>query len=570
MSLEYRVRFGSADSVDVDVAYVVSALPTLEACKQLCRSDSENRNLIVVSEGQVVDCFKGAPDETNNAIFATYGLHAQERANPIAAPVTRIVPLKIVRATRTILSLLSRGPERARIKAALRAHDQHLRLCTLAELSLAGPHTTVDQRKSIAFQLGQSLALVHGSELYTKREIAAEFPSLRPFLDRCEVDPEQASALEDARDDLVAALDEVYVRRQGTLNLFCYKNSVTVREWNLYCVQSRGVIIDMARERCVCFPYAKFFKLGEQPGWTHEELVGPAGSPGREPSEIVDKIDGSFVSAYRHEGAVHFACKGNFDVEQAREAARIAQRYDFEALDFSRYYFTLEVVYPGNRFPSGFASVDYGERALFLTGARERRSHAMLPYAEITRMAEQSGLRSPARFEGTLAEALALTRDDRWHNHEGWVANFGGKRVKIKRSSYMRINDILNGLKHGNSRVLKKYLRMSEAEWSAYVEILPPEFQAHVDAEISFYEGKRDELLGLVDGLIHARHERAAPRIFIDFVLARVDPAYHKIAFRRMRGHDCEGLLRSLALERIFDSGRKIETVAWGLVRASS
>lgn len=50
---------GSEDSVDVDVAYVVPVMPVVRDCHAFCAADAkENRNLVVLRDGVVVDCFK--------------------------------------------------------------------------------------------------------------------------------------------------------------------------------------------------------------------------------------------------------------------------------------------------------------------------------------------------------------------------------------------------------------------------------------------------------------------------------------------------------------------------------
>ena len=115
-------EFGSADSIDVDVLQVVDSLPSLEECKALCRDSKYNLNLVTVKDGVIADCFKGLPDETNNALLRTHSLHrsGEGRSLPIDREVLRIVPLKIVRGTRLILSMLTRTPYRSPIKAALR------------------------------------------------------------------------------------------------------------------------------------------------------------------------------------------------------------------------------------------------------------------------------------------------------------------------------------------------------------------------------------------------------------------------------------------------------------------
>ena len=59
-----RFVHGSEDSTDLDVMYMIPALPAVPVCHRFCEADpAENRNLIVVREGRVHAAFKGLPDE---------------------------------------------------------------------------------------------------------------------------------------------------------------------------------------------------------------------------------------------------------------------------------------------------------------------------------------------------------------------------------------------------------------------------------------------------------------------------------------------------------------------------
>ena len=50
---------GSEDSLDLDVVYVVPVMPAVRDCHAFCADDpDENRNLVVLRDGVVVDCFK--------------------------------------------------------------------------------------------------------------------------------------------------------------------------------------------------------------------------------------------------------------------------------------------------------------------------------------------------------------------------------------------------------------------------------------------------------------------------------------------------------------------------------
>ena len=96
---------GSADSLDKDIHYVFDELPPLNDCKVFCSTDpNENRNIIVIKDGEVVQCYKGTIDEVNNAIFRTYSLHEQSSPLLITHNIKRDAKLKAIRAVRIILS----------------------------------------------------------------------------------------------------------------------------------------------------------------------------------------------------------------------------------------------------------------------------------------------------------------------------------------------------------------------------------------------------------------------------------------------------------------------------------
>ena len=186
--------YGSSDSTDVDIAYIVDELPSLNECKHFCSSDkSENRNLITIDNGIITNCYKGTKDELNNAIKNTYSLHHQTTPLLITKSVDRNLPLKIVRSIRSILSHLSRSQYRSEVKLALRS-DFDCRLNTLSNIDLTTIDFTTlnnnmskeDILKLIAFQSGQCLGLINGDEYFTKKDISLVYPELSKFLFRIE------------------------------------------------------------------------------------------------------------------------------------------------------------------------------------------------------------------------------------------------------------------------------------------------------------------------------------------------------------------------------------------------
>lgn len=205
ISHEYTI-FGSSDSSDLDVMFYVNKIPQPQECKELIlklksylklvyfeynHPDSYfDPNLCVVSNGIVVDCFKGTVDEVNNMLHATQKLHTQYHRQRVYTLLKRNVEEKAARALRGILSYNSRTKYRSIVKPALRG-DARLKIDTIREMDLGsiidtGQYkvTIKDFYKLFAFQLGQTLALIDGIELYDKKSIVDRYPDFKPYLYR--------------------------------------------------------------------------------------------------------------------------------------------------------------------------------------------------------------------------------------------------------------------------------------------------------------------------------------------------------------------------------------------------
>lgn len=187
-----RYVHGSEDSTDLDVHYVFDNLPSFNECQIFCSSDpSENRNIIVIKKGIVTDCFKGTPDEINNGVFLTYSLHEQNCPLLVKELIPRDALIKSVRAVRCLLSHYSRTSFRSLVKSALRSPSWDEKLQALRQIDFKGVNdfkkdTRENVFKIFAFQIGQTLGLLDGVELFTKSSIASHFPLLRPYLYRKE------------------------------------------------------------------------------------------------------------------------------------------------------------------------------------------------------------------------------------------------------------------------------------------------------------------------------------------------------------------------------------------------
>lgn len=172
--------YGSEDSTDIDIAYIVDELPSLQECKKFCSEDkNENRNLITINNGVITNCYKGTVDELNNAILDTYKLHEQNTELLINRKIERDIPLKLIRSIRAMLSHLSRSQYRKEIKLALRSNWttrletlDNIKLNTIDFDNINNNMSREDILKLFAFQIGQCRPLIlSNTEYYTKREI---------------------------------------------------------------------------------------------------------------------------------------------------------------------------------------------------------------------------------------------------------------------------------------------------------------------------------------------------------------------------------------------------------------
>ena len=267
---------GSANSTDLDVLYFVKdpkQFPSFQACTLFCRNSDElvdgktvNRNICLIEDHVISKIFKGNEDEANNAMLRTFPLHQQVFENPVQFNVERVVMLKTVRAFRALLTWFTKNKNhRLKIKEALRSFDfstyRHV-VEHLIDISNESFHSLIyskDAVKSLAFQLGQTLSLIRGTEVYTKNEIAEAFPDLKPMLMREDFNTETFAVLEKYKKELVAHTKPIRNFRIGSTSMsifFCDTSDVYYNAGFLLHKQVNGVVLEMKPgvEFCVYFP----------------------------------------------------------------------------------------------------------------------------------------------------------------------------------------------------------------------------------------------------------------------------------------------------------------------------
>jgi RNA ligase len=261
----------------------------------------------------------------------------------------------------------------------------------------------------------------------------------------------------------------------GGLTQYVYSERCVYQgSWTPVTMAARGLILDINGRAIVATPFPKFFNLGER-GETIPDV----------PFETMEKLDGSLIIIFHHDGRWRTATKGAFQSAQAQWAQAFLDRHDLRALKPGVTYLA-EAIYPENKIV-----VRYDEAGLVLLAAYDAHGFE-LPYSAVHGIGASLGWRTLRRYafasiSDLLTEAQALPRTE-----EGFVIRFeDGHRLKVKGSEYRRIHALI-------SRVTPLALWEAMASGDDLESIrreLPEEFWGDFDTIRNLLDASRDALL---------------------------------------------------------------------------
>lgn len=175
----------------------------------------------------------------------------------------RIVPLKVMNSIRYILILIRQYEEcRKLIVESLKTNDFNVICKTFAEIDLDSIPMETDHKKIVAFQLCQTLSLIHGQQLFTKSDLASKYPQVSHFLYRLQQNDQQRNALNQLKLNLMQSIANVGFRKKEDLHCLFVKPNISQIS-NFFEFQSFGTVIDFNREvtrlhyYCIDFPTPK-------------------------------------------------------------------------------------------------------------------------------------------------------------------------------------------------------------------------------------------------------------------------------------------------------------------------
>jgi RNA ligase len=322
------------------------------------------------------------------------------------------------------------------------------------------------------------------------------------------------------------------------LRLYCYtKSCVYDGQWNDATMVARGLVLDVKNETVVATPFPKFFNAFER-GEVIPDL----------PFETFEKVDGSLIIIFWHDGEWKTTTKGTFGTAQAQWAAGRLKGCDLSALERGTTYLA-EGVYAENRIV-----VRYPKDELVLLAAYDE-SGAELSYVSLSETADQLGFRMVKRHGYESVSQLLALADGLPVDEEGFVVRFNdGLRLKIKGAEYRRIHALISRI-----TPLAMWEIMQAGDDLAKVRRdIPEEFWTDFDAICAL-------LAQQLDGLIEtARREAAAVAHLSDKdVGLRLDrfPADIRpliFPFRKQGGDLLSGRSRQMVFRTIRPTGNEL------------
>jgi len=304
-----------------------------------------------------------------------------------------------------------------------------------------------------------------------------------------------------------------YHKEFPQLAIFKYSlNCVFERNWNVYTLMARGLVLDLAAKEVIATPFIKFFNYGE--------IESGSSSIIEKEFTVMEKVDGSLGIMFYYAGAWRICTAGGFGSEQAFWAMDwMEKNMPLEKIDKTNTYL-FEIVYPTNKIV-----VRYNYEGLVLLGIIDRYG---LEYDQSLLESEASYLctRCAKMYNFSDMDSILKKAETLPLSEEGYVIRFkSGIRLKIKGDEYVRVHKIIS-----NATPLAIWEAMLNGdELNDVRKEMPEEMQKDFDIIVSIFETKLAAFIAEVEefadmvkdksdkelGLFMAQHPEAfKPREF--------------------------------------------------------
>ncbi|MFD2603474.1 hypothetical protein [Flavobacterium suzhouense] len=220
--------FGSKDSLDIDVMINHPQASGIERDKELINDIKQkypsttdwNINIITIDNGVVTNTIpsKGNPDGVNNSLYETYNLHKQKYPFPLLNKVERDCNTAIEKCLSYIFTFYKNTEcknlykyipkEIKNGKAEISIRLEHLKNIDLTHLPYLEDIKNKNAFKSLAFNIGQTISLINGIEIYTKSDLVYYHINLSSFIKRESIG--DLKIINQKKEELIQKIKEFY------------------------------------------------------------------------------------------------------------------------------------------------------------------------------------------------------------------------------------------------------------------------------------------------------------------------------------------------------------------------
>ena len=276
-------------------------------------------------------------------------------------------------------------------------------------------------------------------------------------------------------------LSELIIKQSGDLVLLHYRIPHEIDGKDYFeayggiLAECRSLVMDLRAESMVLTPFRKFRNLGECDETSEENVAERLRNA--TVIEFSEKLDGSMQSARIVDGTLVMSGSRTLD---RNESFRLDGGYRY-VLSHENYVrmlsensdltFIFESIFKNDPHV-----VSYEDEGLYLVVIRDSNDGREYDYREVIDMAAGYSVPTTSLYGFSFGEALGFLSSASGREHEGFVLNVDGFRVKMKSDDYVRINNWIFRLKD-DSVLLKTVLA---GEIDDIIPKLPQEFKEDV------------------------------------------------------------------------------------------
>lgn len=277
------------------------------------------------------------------------------------------------------------------------------------------------------------------------------------------------------------------------LAIFKYSTDCVIeRNWNLFTLMARGLVLDMKNRDVVATPFMKFFNFNE--------IEDGSVSIVEKDYIVTEKVDGSLGIMFFYDEKWIVATAGSFASEQAVWATKWVRDNLRLGLINELTTYLFEIVYPENKIV-----INYDFSGLVLLGVFNGRGYETYGwgrkpsgYETLVEVSEIVGARVAQYYDFNDMASIVDSAKKLDVNEEGYVIRFAsGVRLKVKGDEYVRIHRLISKL---TPLAIWKNILLGE-DLSEIKRELPEEMERDFDTIVSILTNKLAEFVAEVEAL---------------------------------------------------------------------